>query len=61
MATDEGVIRLWDVSTGESIATLTGHTSWVWVLAFSPNGSMLVSGSEEGIVILWDMRKFLNR
>ena len=35
--------------------TLSGHTSWVWSVAFSPNGHTVTSGSEDGTVRLWDV------
>ncbi|MFZ5918305.1 MAG: WD40 repeat domain-containing protein, partial [Chloroflexota bacterium] len=46
-------VRLWDVSTalnagvasGNELASLTGHSGWVTSVAFSPDGTMLASGS----------------
>jgi WD40 repeat protein/serine/threonine protein kinase len=39
------LIGLWDVSTGRLLRTLQGHTGPVTSLAFSPDGTMLASGS----------------
>jgi WD40 repeat protein len=36
------------------VARLQGHTSYVWSLAFSPDGATLVSGSGDYTVRLWD-------
>jgi WD40 repeat protein len=48
-------IRLWDVQTGEALATLTGHTGWVSAVAFSPDGQTLVSNSVDETVRLWEV------
>jgi len=34
--------------------TLTGHSGPVFVVAFSPNGNRVVSGSRERLVKIWD-------
>lgn len=52
-------IKLWDVSSRTLIATLTGHTSHVFSVAFSPDGT-LTSGSRDGTVKLWDIATLTN-
>ncbi len=52
-------IRIWDIATSENIHTFWGHNSDVQSLAFSPNGTMLASGSFDGTILLWDMTPYL--
>jgi hypothetical protein len=42
------------VTTGEQAARLQGHTTYVWLLAFSPDGATLASGSGDHTVRSWD-------
>ena len=49
-------IWLYDTSTYQEVALLTGHTGWVLSVAFSPDGNTLASGSSDGTVRLWDAR-----
>ena len=51
---DHGAIQLWNVTTGDSIAALDGHTQKVETLAFSSDGKTLVSTAEDGTILLWD-------
>ena len=51
----EHPVLLWDVNTGRHIRTLTGHTSNVNSVSFSPDGNTIVSGSADDTVRLWDV------
>jgi uncharacterized protein with WD repeat len=47
-------IRIWDVTSGELLHTLEGHTDWVWAVSFPPDGASLLSGSGDSTLKLWD-------
>jgi WD40 repeat protein len=51
----DGIVRLWDVNSGELLSTLAGHEDAVTSLSFSPDGSILVSGGLDGRLLLWGM------
>ena len=40
---DDGHMKIYDVSHGNLVATLSGHTSWVLSVAFSPDNEHFVS------------------
>jgi WD40 repeat protein/subtilase family serine protease len=49
----DATIKLWRVSDGALVRTLTGHTDWVNSVAFSPDGSLIASGSDDSTIKLW--------
>ena len=58
-ASDDKSILLWSPLSSDfpvSPSPLTGHSNYVFSLAFSPKGNMLVSGSHDEAVFLWNVR-----
>ena len=49
-----------DVASSKRLNTLVGYTSPVWSVAFSPDGNLLASGSDNNAVTLWDVSAALN-
>jgi len=52
----DGTIEIWDVLTRTMWISCQGHASYVTSVAFSPDGSKVVSGSGDFTVRLWDVQ-----
>ncbi|HZL88898.1 MAG TPA: protein kinase [Pirellulaceae bacterium] len=50
-----GEVRVWDVSSGNLVLTLTGHTFWVTDVAFSSDSKHLASASADQTVRVWEI------
>ena len=53
-------IRLWNTKIGEYKNTLQVGAGHIMSIAFSPDGEMLASGTEDGIVRLWEVQTLLD-
>lgn len=50
-------VELWDLESNKKIADCSGHLSWVQRLQFSPDGSQLLSCSDDQTLRLWETNK----
>lgn len=62
-----GIVHIWNASTGTAVHTLAGHQNRVSDLAWNPIGDKLLSAGHDGNVVLWDantgqlLRQFVHR
>lgn len=68
-AGEDKTVKIWNIAAlthpgtqkkstqakGELLATLRGHSKWVFGVSFSPDGQTLASGSADGTVKLWSL------
>lgn len=50
----DGIIRIWNVETGQVTRTLTRHTNVIYKANFSPNEKLIASSSRDTTVRIWD-------
>jgi WD40 repeat protein len=55
------IVYLWDAASGAELAKLEGHQGAVESLAFSADGSNLISGSADTSALVWDVRPLLGK
>ena len=55
----DGGIQLLDITTGDELATLDGHTALISKLLFSTDGKTLFSTGYDGTILLWDWDEVL--
>jgi WD40 repeat protein len=48
-------VRVWEAGSGRLLHTLTGHTGGVTAVAWSPDGTRLVSGGDDARLVLWSL------
>ena len=49
----DATVRIFNSGSGAQVKALSGHTDWVYAVAFSPDGNLVASGSFNGEVKIW--------
>ncbi len=52
---EDGSIRLWDISSGHALAAFPAHPGGVYALAVASDGETLISGGADGKVKVWTL------
>ncbi len=51
---DDKIVKVWDYLSKSCVQTMEGHTNNVSFAAFHPNLPIIISGSEDGTVKIWN-------
>jgi WD40 repeat protein len=54
VGSSDGILRVWDVGTGNVIAKWTGYMDHVGSVCWGADGEHVASGCEDGMVRVWD-------
>jgi WD40 repeat protein len=52
---NDGTVKVWDATSGQELLTLSGHTSPIIGVAFSPDGTRLATASNDGTAKVWPL------
>ncbi len=55
MGGEDGMVQVWQASTGLPVFIMQAHSTYIFALAFSPDEPVLVSGSMDTGIKFWDM------
>ncbi|OJA20302.1 hypothetical protein AZE42_08023 [Rhizopogon vesiculosus] len=58
---NDKTVRLWSTKTHQQIGQALEHPSWVYCVAISPDGALLASSGQDGVVYLWSIEETLKR
>lgn len=52
-AAGDGLVKVWDTVSGETMSTLDNHTDRVWALISNPTTGAIVSGGGDSVITFW--------
>ena len=58
LGTYNGYAVIYQISDGKEIGRISNHHGGVYSLAWSPDGTMIASGDQRGVVRLWNAKTF---
>ena len=50
---EDGSIKVWEAESGKTVQNLTRHQGWVTDLYFWQEAKLVVSASNDGLIITW--------
>jgi WD40 repeat protein len=53
----QGMMSIWDLSTGRELTRVHAHRSSVHLLAFKSDGETIVTGSDDGTIKIWKLNE----
>ena len=56
LSTENGLIKIFDTQTGETLQTLSDHQDRVNQARWSPIGDLIATSSRDGTVIVWQTK-----
>ncbi len=54
LVSSDNTLKIWDAQTGTELMTWYGHTDDITDVAYSPNGTRIVSSSNDNTLKIWD-------
>jgi WD40 repeat protein len=53
-SSEDGMLTVYEATTGQELLIFKAHTSAMWSIAFSPDGKRIVGGGSDGTIKVWE-------